>query len=56
MTDNERKANSWELLQEKASYIIEIAEKLKSQQMMTVNPIAAQIKLTEMLKTLNDSH
>ncbi len=40
----------------KASYIIEIADMLKSQQMMTVNPIAAQIKLTEMLKTLNDSH
>ena len=39
-----------------ASYIIEIAEKLKSQQMMTDNPIAAQIKLTEMLKALNNSH
>jgi hypothetical protein len=39
---------------EKASDRIKIADKLTSQQTMSVNQIAAQIKLTDMWKALND--
>jgi hypothetical protein len=39
---------------EKASDRIKIADKLTSLQMMSVNQIAAQIKLTDMWKALND--
>ena len=39
----------------KVSDRIKIEDMLKSLQMMSVNQIAAQIKLTEMWKALNDS-
>ncbi len=39
----------------KVSDIIKIEDMLNSLQMMSVNQIAAQIKLTEMWKALNDS-
>ncbi len=47
--------HSVNLTGKKVSDRIKIEDMLKSLQMMSVNQIAAQIKLTEMWKALNDS-